>query len=270
MALEIWPTENAVGGANLGRVAKESNFVAKSLEVVFQPMGTSRNFVVSGLAPSDGGGLVVDVAAGSAWIDGYHVKQTATQNVTCNASESAQVWYWQLTKSSGLVTGAQWLRILDPAADGSDDPADSVPIFRVTTSASDITEAFDLRHGAPGMKHFTYTGNNSANRELDTTLIPKMVLVFEARLLASQKIYALSAPWRMDQPLNTDLGGLYGRAGTTTDEGFTGGSGQVPRIICDNFVGATGFSANGFLVSNTGGSPHLNESGEEYTAILFG
>jgi hypothetical protein len=243
MTTKIILTSRDVGGSGLGRKATEAN--------VSQLFNIWRDaFVITGLAPTDGGGLVVDIAAGEALIDGYHYRRDNVENVTVNASETDADWYLQLTKTSGLVTGVTWVRVLDADPDGSDDPADSCRMFRVTTGGASITTLTDHRRIKRDIHYGDYAGNDGNNRTIAIGFRPVMVMVkgdagTQAEIWGVSPIYTLSS----------SAIGFY-----VNDSSFA--------VSASNYLRPQ-LTATGFMVSTHATEENLNESGRTYRYLAW-
>ena len=155
MAIEVFPTANDIGGSGTGRTATEENMV-QTLDRF-----SSQSSILSGMVPSAGTGLAVDVAAGRCQIDGYLVRFTATEAVTVTASETDDYLWLQLTgagDSPPAVTGTVWVETNDLTSP----PANAALVAKFTTSGSAVTaiEDDERREGC-GFITATYTGDGA-------------------------------------------------------------------------------------------------------------
>jgi len=172
MAIEVFPTANDIGGSGTGRTATEENMV-QTLDRF-----SSRSSILSGMVPSAGTGLAVDVAAGRCQIDGYLVRFTATEAVTVTASETDDYLWLQLTgagDSPPAVTATAWVETNDL----SSPPANAALVAKFTSSGSAVTPVEDdERREGCGFITGTYTGDGvDAGQEIDLGLTPSFVKV---------------------------------------------------------------------------------------------
>ena len=169
MAIEVFPTANDIGGSGTGRTATEENMV-QTLDRF-----SAQSSILSGMVPSAGTGLAVDVAAGRCQIDGYLVRFTATEAVTVTASLTDYYLWLQLTgagDSPPAVTATAWVE----TADLTSPPANAALVAKFTTSGSAVTDIGDdeRREGA-GHRAGIYTGNASATQDIDLGATPALV-----------------------------------------------------------------------------------------------
>jgi len=155
MAIEVFPTANDIGGSGTGRTATEENMV-QTLDRFSSPSS-----ILSGMVPSAGTGLAVDVTAGRCQIDGYLVRFTATEAVTVTASKTDYYLWLQLTgagDSPPAVTGTTWVE----TADLTSPPANAALVAKFTSSGSAVTPVEDdERREGCGFITGTYTGAGS-------------------------------------------------------------------------------------------------------------
>jgi len=170
MAIEVFPTANDIGGSGTGRTATEENMV-QTLDRF-----SSRSSILSGMVPSAGTGLAVDVAAGRCQIDGYLVRFTATEAVTVTASKTDYYLWLQLTgagDSPPAVTATAWVE----TANLTSPPANAALVAKFTTSGSAVTAiADDERREGCGFITGTYTGDGGS-QDIDLGLTPSFVKV---------------------------------------------------------------------------------------------
>lgn len=150
MAITIFPTTNDVGGNLTGRKIGEG-----IMQKYIKGLTPYKNHVISGGAPSDGGGFVCDIAAGSAIVNGKYVEWDAT-NVTLPPSTVGRV-YLTLQRGAGLVTGIE----PETVANSGAIPDDSLLLAIWATSATDILLVADERIYAQGIIAGQYTGDGS-------------------------------------------------------------------------------------------------------------
>ena len=175
MAIEVFPTANDIGGSGTGRTATEENMV-QTLDRF-----SSRSSILSGMVPSAGTGLAVDVAAGRCQIDGYLVRFTATEAVTVTASETDDYLWLQLTgagDSPPAVTATAWVETNDLTSP----PANAALVAKFTTSGSAVTAIADTeRREGCGFITGTYTGNGSVaanTQDIDLGATPSFVKIY--------------------------------------------------------------------------------------------
>jgi hypothetical protein len=97
------------------------------------------NFVVSGFAVTDNGGLSVSIAAGYAAIKNssgemYHVISDGAQTLTCTANSINYIYLH-------CDNGSDWIT----KSSSSTLPSDAIILATVTTTADDITRIIDAR-----------------------------------------------------------------------------------------------------------------------------
>lgn len=199
MATErIFPTENDVGSADTyGQVATEATLInwlkglfprQKHENSAGTKYFTSASFVITGLAPSDGGGLTLDVAAGKAIVDGYYVNITGTTNHTL-VDDTTNYVYLQLTRDgSDKVTGAQFVN-----GAATRDTTDAIILSVVSTASGSIVTFSDERRWNNGIVCGRYTGDATLNRTIDLEQTPVLVIV-SGVLSGDSEIIGVSAP----------------------------------------------------------------------------
>ena len=170
MAIEVFPTANDIGGSGTGRTATEENMI-HTLDRF-----SSASSILSGMVPSAGTGLAVDVAAGRCQIDGYLVRFTATEAVTVTASKTDYYLWLQLTgagDSPPAVTAATWVE----TANLTSPPANAALVAKFTPSGSAVTEIDDdeRREGA-GYLIGSYTGDGGT-QSIDLGATPRWVKI---------------------------------------------------------------------------------------------
>jgi hypothetical protein len=199
MAYErIFPTENDVGTSDtVGRVMTEPNMVNWFRETMPRQVheesdgtvhASTRSAALTGLAPSDGGGLVVNFAAGTAIVDGYYVNLTGTTAHTCTDEEMNHV-YLQLTvdgqsKVDGaqLVSGSVW-----------GDTTRGLLLANVDCTGGDIQSIEDERRSGNGIVCGRYTGDGNVTRYVDLPGTPVYVVV-HGITTGDSEIIGFSAP----------------------------------------------------------------------------
>jgi hypothetical protein len=249
----LFPSENDVGSRGLGiKAAAES--IARLVRAPWYSEPTPRvrrNFVLSGLAATDGGGLNASISAGTAMVVGYVYDNDSADSVSVNASETNQNWYLQLVRTAGRVSGSQWVRVIDPAEDGSDDPDESVRIFSCTTDGSGITSGpTDQRKRLRGPRYGTYTGNASSTQDIALGFRPVLVIIHGDNGVRGQ-IFSISTIRRTG---NTQIGAWVDDAagGATT--------GRIRRAE---------LTVTGFTVESDGTNDSLNEVSRVYNYIAW-
>ena len=172
MAIEVFPTANDIGGSGTGRTATEENMV-QTLDRF-----SSQSSILSGMVPSAGTGLAVDVTAGRCQIDGYLVRFTATEAVTVTASKTDYYLWLQLTgagDSPPAVTATAWVE----TSDLTSPPANAALVAKFTSSVSAVTPVEDdERREGCGFITGTYAGDNvDVGQDIDIGLTPSFVRV---------------------------------------------------------------------------------------------
>jgi hypothetical protein len=171
MAIEVFPTAQDIGGSGTGRTATEENMV-QTLDRFSTP-----STILSGMVPSIGTGLAVDVTAGRALVDGYLVRFTATEAVTVTASLTDYYLWLKLTGAGDdppAVSATAWVEVATLAAQ-----ANAVLVGKFTTDGSAVTaiEDDERREGA-GYTVGTYTGDGvDAGQDIDIGATPSFVQV---------------------------------------------------------------------------------------------
>ena len=246
----IFPSTNDVGGRGLGIKAAAESLV-RSARAAWSTAFGERNFVISGLAASDGGGLTASITAGVAFISGYIYEDDSSDSVTLNASESDQQWYLQLVRTAGRVSGSQWVRVVSPNPDGSDDPADSCRVFNVDTGSTSITGGpRDTRGLRRGPRYGSYAGNASTTQSITLGFRPLIVLIYGDNGVRAQ-IFSISTILQLG---NT-------RLGAWADDAAGGAtSARIRRAE---------LTETGFTVESDGTNDSLNENGRTYYYIAF-
>jgi hypothetical protein len=224
MAIEVFPTANDIGGSGTGRTATEENMV-QTLDRFSSPSS-----ILSGMVPSAGTGLAVDVAAGRCQIDGYLVRFTATEAVTVTASETDDYLWLQLTgagDSPPAVTATAWVETNDL----SSPPANAALVAKFTTSGSAVTAiADDERREGCGFITGTYTGDGTSFQSISLGLTPSFVRISHPLVDPDAANWARSKVW----PGNMALPTLVGHSATDIlieKDGFTvAGSSGTPSV----------------------------------------
>jgi len=173
MAIEVFPTAQDIGGSGTGRTATEENMV-QTLDRF-----STQSTILSGMVPSAGTGLAVDVTAGRALVDGYLVRFTATEAVTVTASKTDYYLWLKLTGAGDdppAVSATAWVEVATLAAQ-----ANAVLVAKFTTDGSGVTgiEDKERREGA-GYLTGTYTGNGSLSgddQDIDIGATPRFVKI---------------------------------------------------------------------------------------------
>ena len=214
MAIEVFPTAQDIGGDGTGRTATEENMVQT------RDRFSTQSTILSGMVPSIGTGLAVDVAPGRALIDGYLVRFTATEAVTVTGSLTDYYLWLKLTGAGDdppAVSATAWVEVADLTPQ-----ANAALVGKFTTDGSAVTaiEDDERREGA-GYTVGTYDGNGvDGGQDIDLGAAPRFVRINNPTINPGDKNYddRISIVW----PGNAVL------TGYTTDHPFT-------EIIKDGF-----------------------------------
>jgi hypothetical protein len=98
-------------------------------------LASSRPWIVSGLALSNGSGLNASIGAGLAWIDGYVIEIDAAEPATCAASDTNHIFLELAVDGNDLVTG---LNIVVNTS-GTAPSGPHVKLGTATTDGSSVT-----------------------------------------------------------------------------------------------------------------------------------
>jgi hypothetical protein len=274
MTVRIFPSKNDVGATGEGKIGNEDNVSGIS------GAPWRRNFIVSGLSYRSFDGLDVSIHPGEAIISGYRFFTLGDGfpeklTFTVNASETDAVWYMKLAKTGGLVTGIEWVRVLSPALDGSDDPADSIPIIQVTSDTTTITELQWGHRAGKGYIYGEYTGNGSTSTPLTISLgqfRPFIVVVAGANATRA-KILGISA--MLDEAPavgGADIFGVYFEDCPTSGLDVA----LADWTVVDKVPGLYSAKATeeaavtfSFRVRSDGSDANLNESGIVYSYLAL-
>ena len=168
MAIEVFPTANAIGGSGTGRTGTEENMV-QTLDRC-----STQSSILSGMTlPASAADLNLIIAAGRAGIDGYLVRLPAAETVAITASSTGYLWL-QLTgagDSPPAVTATAWVETATLT-----NPGNAALVGKITTSGSAITATDDenRREGA-GYITGTYTGDGTSSQDIDIGATPRAV-----------------------------------------------------------------------------------------------
>ena len=223
MAIEVFPTAQDIGGSGTGRTATEENMV-QTLDRF-----STQSTILSGMVPSAGTGLAVDVTAGRALVDGYLVRFTATEAVTVTASKTDYYLWLKLTGAGDdppAVSATAWVEVADLTPQ-----ANAVLVAKFTTSGSAVTGIGDdeRREGA-GYEVGSFTGDSSATQTIDLGKTPAYVSVQD----------------------NDDTGGAGLRSGHSNiwpgnlslTAGYTWAASNYIKIVKDGFLVAGTYNTN--------------------------
>ena len=223
MAIEVFPTAQDIGGSGTGRTATEENMV-QTLDRF-----STQSTILSGMIPSAGTGLAVDVTAGRALVDGYLVRFTATEAVTVTASKTDYYLWLKLTGAGDdppAVSATAWVEVADLTPQ-----ANAVLVAKFTTSGSAVTGIGDdeRREGA-GYEVGSFTGDSSATQTIDLGKTPAYVSVQD----------------------NDDTGGAGLRSGHSNiwpgnlslTAGYSWSSSNYIKIVKDGFLVAGTYNTN--------------------------
>lgn len=168
MAIEIFPTDQDVGGSLKGREFNEDKWAE-----VFGNCG-GHNYIVSGYdtATIGGGSLTVTFNAGVAVINGFRAKnQTSGLSITLTASQSDCHIYLQMTEDgSNDLNGVQLVEKTDETV-----PARSVLLLWAKTNATGVTDYFDRRPRNAVSASGAYKGDGGGVFDVVLGFTPRLV-----------------------------------------------------------------------------------------------
>jgi len=141
----VWPSQNDLYGSGVSGSANDGKrWFERQLRKLWPSLGGGNNYVLSGgTVPATDPDLVLQVAAGSAVIDGHYCQWPAT-NITLPASQTSHL-FLKLVFSSSLIVD---LAIEDNTTGSA--PASSTKLCTATTSGSAVTATTDARIVGPG------------------------------------------------------------------------------------------------------------------------
>ena len=141
----IWPSQNDhYGSAIGGAVGEGKQHLEKQWRKLALPIMGQNNYVLTGgTLPATDPDLTIQVAAGTAILDGHFVQWPAT-NITVPNTATSHL-FLKLVFSGGLITGAE---IEDNTANSP--PASSTKLGTVTAVGGVITATTDARILGPG------------------------------------------------------------------------------------------------------------------------
>jgi len=169
MAIEAFPTASDIGGSGAGRIGTEENIVEATI------INQGQSTILSGMEPSDGGGLTVTIASGQCYIDGYIVRLPSSEDVTLSDDSTGYLWLQLTGSGSYAVTATAWIE----TADLSSPPTSSALVTKYITSGGSISSVVDReRREGTGTIGGTYTGNGSygESQEIIIGLTPRLVV----------------------------------------------------------------------------------------------
>lgn len=213
-------------------------------------LASSRPWIVSGLALSNGTGLDASIGTGLAWIDGYVVELDAAEAATCAASDTNHIFLELAVDGNDLVTGLNvvvnttgtapsgpYVKLGTATTDGSSvtgtattgrspevqtDPiptdADEISYDNSTSglTATDVEGALDELAARPASGGWTGVAVESANRtRVSTTTFAADNLLFAA---ASNKSYAFEIVFM----IQGNTSGVNTKVTVTAPSGATG------------------------------------------------
>ena len=185
MAIEVFPTTSDIGGAGTGRSSTEET-ISQVLGI-----GIGQSSVLAGMAPSDGGGLTVTIAAGRCCIGGYIVRASSSEDVAVSDDTTGYLWLQLTGAASYDVTATAWVE----TADLTSPPANAALITKFVTSGGSVSSVQDRerREGA-GTISGTYTGDGGADehQEIDLGLTPRVVIARNLELMTSTARWSIS------------------------------------------------------------------------------
>jgi len=267
MAIEVFPTTSDIGGAGTGRSSTEET-ISQVLGI-----GIGQSSVLAGMAPSDGGGLTVTIAAGRCCIGGYIVRASSSEDVAVSDDTTGYLWLQLTGAASYDVTATAWIETADLTAP----PANAALITKFVTSGGSVSSVQDReRREGEGILTGSYTGDGAANvhQEIDLGLTPRLVMA-RARVFAvgSDANFSISNifPGNMEwTDFDESLIGLPWWFTIST----SGGSPGVPATNFQpdaNDSGGLGIIPNGFKAYNDHATTGwgMNRSGQAYDYIVW-
>jgi len=205
MGYEIFPTNNDVATTTSnGETITETN-----LSSIIGAVGSQRKaYIVSGITTSTAAGLVIDIAAGVAIINGYRFEFDAATSHTATDALTDNTLQIRLDKTADLVTG--YTLVESTGSSPVDD--DHLPIceFTSSTTITSVSQARVLH--APGCVSGTYTGDDTEARLISLGFTPRRVEV--CRRDVTTERYSSS----VILPEHSDPGDFTGIPSLTCDE----------------------------------------------------
>jgi len=176
MAYEIFPPHNDVGTtASNGGVISEG-----SITGIFSAFsGRRTSYVISGLGLSSGASLVLSIASGSAYINGFRFSIDATITHTATASlTDSHLWIKLTRDGSSRVDGYEFVETAAATIPSPPDD-DHVLLGEFSTSISKVTgHNENQRLGTPGVLSGSYTGDGDDSlRLIDLGVTPRFVII---------------------------------------------------------------------------------------------
>lgn len=182
MSQIIFPTENDVGATtNDGRAFTEENW-----DYRFNCPTNNLNYSVGGcdVVSTSTGPITVTFRAGQMVVNGYMVRETANfTSPSLTDSVNNQIYY-QLTRSGGLVTGAQF--VVQTGDPPGTPPNESICLGEYTTDATSVTVEMQFLKRSPVSLVGTFAGDGT-DRPLCFGFRPTFVMTMDT----------LSVPWIM-------------------------------------------------------------------------
>jgi len=253
MAFRLFPTNADVGtvAAN-GAVITEQNLAG----VLGGMLGHRRSLIVSGMTLSAPGGLVIDIAAGEAVINGYRFATDAVLSYTAGASRTNYALWLRLDRTATLVSG---YTLVETSSPGPPD-ADHLYLGTFSSSGSAVTSVLDAPLGGAAYASGSYTGDDASSRTIPIGFDPVLVLLIKRQATgASTSIFALSAI----KPKGVSPSTVAGMISLS----FTGSPPTV-NLTQDNAARPDPV-VGGFHVDGTG-VVSTNDLNDEYDWIAFG
>lgn len=234
----IFPTENDLGGAGLGRDLREESWTK-----VIGRIGI--NHVLTGMTIATSANLTFTLETGTAIIAGMHVDISTPQlTVLCTASVRNYIWL-KLNRTSNIVTAAALeARTTNDVPSG--EPRYYMKICEAICSGTAITSVEDYRPGSPNLSAGSYIGDGSGSNR-------NIILGFRTRLVI---IHNSTANLHIS-PLGEPSNGTGFKLTTAPALTFETSVNNRPELRSD-----------GFTISGSGAG-NLNFSGETYRYIAF-
>ncbi len=185
MAFTVYPTQNDVGVApGDGNLASEGNvsaFMRKFMPYVtqkFDAITMGSGSIIGGFEVGATAANTVDLLLGFALVEGYFVNSGSTIQLATTNNVFNHVWV-QLTKSAGLVTGAQLVVTTSTAWDNFTALADAQLIWSFEVNGiGTIINQYNWKHSSPGFTVGKYTGNEGV-QNIDLGRRPKLVMIWQ-------------------------------------------------------------------------------------------
>jgi len=168
MVLEVFPSYSDIGGSGTGRAATESNLLDSFDRLSVQ------STILSGMEPSDGGGLTLTIAPGRCRIAGYIVRLTAAENFTLPDDSTGYIWLI----ITGSIPGAADTSLIRTDDLETPPTAPGALVTKYITSGGSISSVVDReRREGEGMIMGSYAGEGGEDDQqtIDLGLTPRLV-----------------------------------------------------------------------------------------------